>query len=134
MIVADTNLVSYLLIDGEHTEGARAVWGVDADWRLPPLWRAEFLSVLTLSTRVGVLDRAGALLVWRRATALFGSREIDPSGESVLAAALRDGISAYDAQFVALAEHLGVPLVTADKALLRARPDLARSIRAFAAS
>ncbi len=134
MIVADTNLVSYLLIQGEQTEGARRVWQVDPDWRLPPLWRAEFLSVLTLSTRAGVLNGEGALLVWRRATSLFAGTEMDPEGEMVLAVALRDGLSAYDAQFVALAERLGVPLVTADKAILRARPDLARSIQMFAAS
>ena len=134
MIVADTNLISYLLIEGEQTEAARAVWGADPDWRMPPLWRAEFLMVLVLSTRAGVLDRDSALLAWRRATALFGACEIDPEGERVLAVALRDGLSAYDAQFVALAEDLGVYVVTADKGILRARPDLARAMGEFAPS
>ena len=33
---------------------------------------------------------------------------------------LRDGLTAYDATFVALAEALGVPLVTCDARLVRA--------------
>ncbi|MCK6526684.1 type II toxin-antitoxin system VapC family toxin [Myxococcota bacterium] len=131
MIVADTNLVSYLLIEGEQTEGARAVWSMDPDWRLPPLWRAEFLNVLATSARAGVLDREQALLVWGRATALFGGGEVEPEGEAVLEVALRWGLSAYDAQFVCVAERLGVPLVTADKAILRACRDRAHPITSF---
>jgi predicted nucleic acid-binding protein len=33
---------------------------------------------------------------------------------------LRNGLSAYDAAYVVLAEHLGVPLITADRRLARA--------------
>jgi predicted nucleic acid-binding protein len=109
----------------------RAVWAVDPDWRLPPLWRAEFLSVLVTSTRAGVLDHEQALLLWVRATALFGAAEVEPSGEAVLEAALRSGLSADDAQFVSVAERLGVPLVTADRSILRAREDIARSMASF---
>jgi predicted nucleic acid-binding protein len=134
VIVADTSLVSYLLIEGEQTEGARAVWSTDPDWRLPPLWRAEFLNVLVTSARAGVVDREQALLLWMRATALFGLGEVDPTGEDVLDVALQSGLYAYDAQFVSVAERLGVPLVTADKAILRARPDLARSITSYRAA
>lgn len=131
MIVADTNLVAYLLVEGEHTEAARAVWQRDADWRLPPLWRSEFLSVLSTSVRVGVLDETQASSAWRRGTALFAPCEVEPEGEAVLHAAIRDRLSAYDAQFVVVAERLGVPLVTADRAILHARPDLAVAIVRF---
>jgi len=55
VIVSDTNLVAYLLINGDHTATARAVYQRDPDWRLPPLWRAEFLNVLTTTVRKGVL-------------------------------------------------------------------------------
>ena len=44
MIVVDTNLVSYLLIEGKRTVEARQVRQRDPDCVLPPLWRGEFLN------------------------------------------------------------------------------------------
>jgi predicted nucleic acid-binding protein len=125
MIVADTNLVAYLLIEGEKTASARKVWDRDRHWLLPPLWRSEFLNVLTLAVRGSVLTETQALHTWSLATALFARSEREPAGEAVLETALRVGLSAYDAHFVVLAEELGVSLVTSDKGILRACPDLA---------
>jgi predicted nucleic acid-binding protein len=39
--------------------------------------------------------------------------------------------SAYDCEFVALAQHLGVPLVTADKKILREFPAIAKSLHVY---
>ena len=132
MIVADTNLVAYLVIDGERTEAARRVRMRDADWRLPPLWRSEFLSVLATSVRASVLDEEGALRAWEIATTLFGRCEEEPGGAEVLKTALRYSISAYDAQFVRLAERLEVTLVAGDKRLCSACASFAVSIEEFA--
>lgn len=131
MIVADTNLVAYLVIDGELTEAARRVRIRDADWRLPPLWRSEFLSVLATSVRASVLDEEGALRAWEIALDLFGPCEAEPGGTEVLKTALRYQISAYDAQFACLAERLGVNLVSGDKRLCKACPKIAVSIGEF---
>lgn len=132
MIVADTNLIAYLLIEGEHTAVAREVWRRDPHWLAPPLWRSEFLSVLTLSVEAGVLAPRDAHRTWTAACALMGGHEIEPGGTEVLDAALEHPISAYDAHFVVVAEHLGLPLVTSDRRILRARPHLALSPQAFA--
>lgn len=131
MIVADTNLVSYLLIDGQHTRPARRVWAKDARWVLPPLWRSEYLSVLATSVRAGVLDRDQALAAWRAGVRLLGRSEHQPDGEAVLSMALDHGVSAYDAQFLVVARDLGVPLVTADRRLRAAAPGLTRSLTGF---
>ena len=134
MIVADTNLVAYLLIEGEQTSGARRVWTKDPRWVLPPLWRSEFLNVLMLSVLASVLDEDQAILAWRRATGLFSRSEQEPGGEQVLQTALRYGISAYDAHFVVLAEKLNLTLVTADRKLYQACHPLAVSIGHFTES
>ena len=42
MIVADTNLLIHLLVDGPNTRTAMEVREKDPDWRAPFLWRSEF--------------------------------------------------------------------------------------------
>jgi predicted nucleic acid-binding protein len=125
VIVADTNLVAYLLIEGEKTELARSVWGHDAQWMMPALWRSEFLNVLATSTRARVLTSNEAHEIWHLALTLFSSHEVQTAGDAVLDVAAERLISAYDAQFVVAALELEVPLVTSDRRLLDACPDLA---------
>ena len=132
MIVADTNLISYLLIEGDQTELARQVWIRDHEWAMPPIWRSEFLNVLAVSHKVGALDEEQAFLLWRRSNVFLDTTEVEPDGEQVLEIAMNSGISAYDAHFVAVANELGVPLVTADKRLLARCEDVAISITSFA--
>jgi predicted nucleic acid-binding protein len=84
VIVADTNLVAYLLIDGERTDSARAVWARDSRWMLPTLWRSEFLNVLTTAVRANVLTLAQAHDTWHVAQTVFGQSEVEPSGDAVL--------------------------------------------------
>lgn len=131
MIVADTNLVAYLLIEGDKTELARALWNRDSQWMLPTFWRSEFLNVLTTSVRARVLTREQARETWHRALALFGSHEVETSGDEILEIAAERGISAYDAQFVAVAIRLEARLVTSDRRLLSACPDLATAPARF---
>lgn len=133
MIVADTNLVSYLLIASEHTDAARAVWARDPRWVLASLWRSEYLSVLATAVRARVLEHHQARSAWRAGVRLFGRSEREPDGEAVLDAALEFGVSAYDAQFVVVAKELNVPLVTGDRKLREACRPLAVSLAEFAA-
>lgn len=132
MIVAHTNLIGHLLIDGEQTESARRVWTRDPDWAMPPLWRSEFLNVLVVAHRASALNRHQAVEIWRRSELFMNATEFEPDGENVLQIALDRGLSAYDAQFVAVASELGVPLVTADQRVLGQCPDIAVSIHDFA--
>ena len=132
MIVADTNLVSYLLIEGERTLEARRVRQRDPNWVVPPLWRSEFLNVLTTAVRASVLQPRQARDAWRWACELFAHHEHEPSGAEVLEAAIHYGLSAYDAQFIVVAQDLQVPLVTGDRKILRSCGELAISIQDFA--
>ncbi len=51
--------------------------------------------------------------------------------ELVLDVVASSPLTAYDGEFVALANALSVPLVTADKAVLKAFPDRALTMEAF---
>lgn len=131
MIVADTNLISYLLIDGEKTDLARKVWTIDPDWAMPPLWRSEFLSVLVVAVRAGALKEEQAQILLRSSQVFMSAVELEPDGERVFKLAVERNISAYDAQFVAVAEELEAPLVTADKRIIANCPDLSVSLETF---
>ena len=132
MIVADTNLVAYLLIEGDRTAAAQRVRAKDQDWLLPPLWRSEFLNVLAVSTRAGAITRVQAFDAWRVATAYLALAEEEPRGSEVLGLAVDRGLSAYDAQFAVLSQRHGVPLVTGDRRLRAGFPERAVSIEEFA--
>jgi predicted nucleic acid-binding protein len=133
VIVADTNLVAYLLIEGEKTDLARAVWATDSHWMLPTLWRSEFLNVLTTAVRAHVLTLIQAHDTWHVAQTVFGQSEVEPSGDAVLETAAARNLSAYDAQFVVAAADLEVPLVTSDRRLLQACLDIAVTPEKFIA-
>jgi hypothetical protein len=51
VIVADTNLIAYLLIPRPFPAEAERVQAQDPDSRVPWLWRSEFLNVLSLYVR-----------------------------------------------------------------------------------
>lgn len=125
MIVVDTNVIAYLLIEGDRTKRARSLWHDEPDWRVPPLWRHEFLNVLATFAKRGGADLADTTQLWTRAVKTIGSGEIEVDMSAALELAVTTEISAYDAQFITLARRLSVPLVTEDKKLRKTFPDLA---------
>jgi predicted nucleic acid-binding protein len=132
MIVVDTNVIAYLLIQGDRTDAARAAWQRDAEWLAPPLWRAEFLNVLAVSVRSQVLSESDAHRAWSSSLAVMGHREVGVSGSDVLGAAIECGLSAYDAQFVVAARNKGTRLVTGDRHILAACPEFSVGLEDFA--
>lgn len=131
MIVADTNLLAYLLLPGERTKEAEAVWKRDSDWHAPLLWRSELRNVLAVQVRDRGLELDEAMEVAGEAERLMNGREHLVDAGHVLRLAKASGLSAYDCEFVALAEALSVPLVSADRQLVRALPSVATSPEAF---
>ena len=131
MIIADTNLIVYLLVRGQYTEEAEAVYRKDPKWGAPRLWRSEFRNVLVLYLRRKLIGMEEAFETVEQAERLMGEQEFEVESSHVLRLATTSGYSAYDCEFVALAQHLGVPLVTSDSALIaKFRPTVV-SMRAF---
>lgn len=133
MIVVDSNVIAYCWINGPFTTLAQSVRVKDPEWHAPILWRSEMRNILTGYLRDGSLDPVQISHVMDTAeNALSGSEHIVASTR-VLEAVGRSRLSAYDCEFVVLASVLAVPLVTADKAILKAFPELAITMNAFVA-
>jgi predicted nucleic acid-binding protein len=118
VIVADTNLLAYLYLPGEHTERAEQVLRKDVAWAAPVLWRSEFRSVLALCLRRNLLSMEVAVEAFRAAEATVQGREYAVETTRVLTLVRESTCSAYDCEFVGLAQELGVPLVTSDRRIL----------------
>lgn len=132
MIVVDTNVISYLLLPTPMTSAAEALYRSDAEWNAPLLWRSELRNVLALYLRKGLLALDSALALQERAEDLFEGREFQVNSTTVLSLAQSTGCSAYDCEFVALAEDLGTRLYTADRRLLQTFPEIAVALGAAA--
>lgn len=100
----------------------------DPDWAAPRLWRSEFRNVLALYLRKGILSLDDVLSVLDKAERLLASGEYEVPSVLVMQMVGASECSAYDCEFVALAQYLGVPLATQDRLLLRIFPATARTI------
>lgn len=130
MIVVDTNVLAYLWLPGERTAAARDLLEEDDGWVAPRLWRSEMRNILATYVRTGKIALKNALEVAASVEEQMLDSELDVETETVLRLAGRSGCSAYDCEFVALAEALEVSFVTADRRLAAAFPQRARLLGA----
>lgn len=128
MVLVDTNIVAYLLIDGDYTADAQRLKAADPDWRSEAFLMVEFVNILASSTAVGRMSPPLAERLLRQAEVLLSGRMARLPHQDVLTIAHRYKISAYDARFVALAHRLGRRLVTEDAKLRKAAPNLTQSL------
>jgi predicted nucleic acid-binding protein len=121
VVLVDTNVLAYLMLEGDRTSAAQELFERDADWRSEAFIMVEFSNVLTTYVRTKVLSRDQGLKL------LAGAEKLVPVLTSVqnaraLEVATQFRISAYDARFVALAIQMKVKLVTEDAKLRAAVP------------
>jgi predicted nucleic acid-binding protein len=122
VIVVDTNVLAYLLIPGKYTDRAENLLAADADWAAPKLWRSELRNVLSTYVRNKLMLLSDAVALYRRAADIIAGEEYDVAAFDVLRLSQSSGCSAYDCEFVALAEFLDVKFVSADAKLVKAFP------------
>lgn len=131
MIVVDTNIISYLYISSARSQQAEHLLSLDSQWKAPVLWRSEFRSVLSQYLRKNVLGYDEVLLILQQAEKLLTDNEYEISSAHIMQLVNTSQCSAHDCEFVALAQYLDIPLVTADKKLLIEFPDIAKSLDAY---
>jgi predicted nucleic acid-binding protein len=123
----------YLFVRGTRTGEAEAVLAKDSSWAAPLLWRSEFRNALVGLVRRGDLLLDEAVQFVKHAELWMRGREYLADSSRIMEFAAESGCSAYDCEFAATAHDLGIPLVTADRQIVRAFPSLAIHPAEFAA-
>lgn len=133
MIVVDANILAYYFIRGDRTDEAIRLHAADPVWILPALWRHEFLNILATAGKASVPKKL-LLDIWMAATMrlLDCERPVDYAKALMVSIDLK--VSAYDAQYLALAESLEAPCVTEDRKLAKASRGRAVSMAEYLAS
>jgi predicted nucleic acid-binding protein len=125
VIVVDTNIVAHLFIPSDISDAAEKALQKDGDWIVPRLWRSELRNVLATRLRVQKISLEIAIETMAKAEEFLRDHEYETSSATVLTVSHRSGASAYDCEFVVLAQQFGVPLLTTDRKLVRAFPETA---------
>ncbi len=133
MIVVDTNVLARLVLPGVGTALAEAVHRRDPDWVAPPLLYSEIRNVLVTMIRHGELRKEQAIAAATEAVIVMKGDQVPAATPDVLELAMRSGCTAYDCEFVAVAKDLEATLVTSDRHVLAAFPEVAVSPEAFVA-
>ena len=134
MLLVDTNVVAYLLIQGDHTASVQELRRRDPDWRSEAFLLVEFTNVLASSIATKRMTVPVAQDSLAKAVSLFDGKLARIAHASVLSIAARHRVSAYDARFLALADQLGRRLVTEDARLRIAAPELTQTLAEALAS
>lgn len=131
MIVVDTNVLAGHCLPGPLNGRTEVVLQLEPAWAAPILWRSELRNVLCGYLRRGAIDLDQAGEIMNGAGEMLKGGEHAVSDRAVLELVARTKCSAYDCEFVALAEALDVICVTEDKQMLRAFPERCRSLDEF---
>lgn len=131
MIVADANVIACFWIRGPQTEVAKEVFKKDPHWLMPRLWRSELRNILAQYVTARMLSEQGILAIMQSAEHTHALSDRDVDSDSVLRLAVKSGCTAYDSEYVALAEAQNLKLVTEDREVLRKFPGRAISMKNF---
>lgn len=131
MIVVDTNIISYFYLHSAYSPHAEEIFKKEPVWSAPLLWRSEFRNVLSMYVKRKIISLSEALEIFELAENLLKENEYEINSFQVLKLAEASGCSAYDCEFVNLAQDLRVPLVTEDKKILNSFPKSTISMAQF---
>lgn len=134
MIVVDTTVIAPLLLPGVNSAWAQQAYEKDNAWTSSPLWRSEFRNVLAAYQREHALDPQACLEIMDAAEAKLHPRQYNILSATVISLAAQSDCSAYECEYVALAQELNVSLITANERVLAAFPHHTIALERFAKS
>jgi len=126
VIVVDANVLVYLWLRESYADVATRLISDDSHWIAPLLWRSEFRNVVVGALRRKRISRETAVAAIDGAERQMDGNERMVDSHAVLRLAIQSGCTAYDCEYVALAEATGVALITNDNQVLKAFPLIAR--------
>lgn len=112
MTVVDADTLIRLILD--RSDQVRASFLADPDWAAPPLWHSDFRGALARRIEKGTLTLERAVKAYEAACRIIAGNEPEPDARLVLELTMTAGLDGYDAEYVAVARQLGVPLLTAE--------------------
>ncbi|WP_419661798.1 type II toxin-antitoxin system VapC family toxin [Desulfosarcina variabilis] len=131
MIIVDTNIIAYLYLPTDFTPFVEELVAKEPIWGAPYLWRSEFRNVLALYIRKELISFGQAIQIQNEAEILMAENEFKVSSIDILTLVNESSCSAYDCEFVALAQDLKTSLITTDKKILSEFPSIAKSLQLF---
>ncbi len=131
MIVVDTSVMVRLVVGGADGAGATRLYERETEWAAPSILMSELHNVLIGFVRRGTVTSEQAKAMSDDAAVVLGDRIASVSRHQVIEIALECGLTDYDAEFVALARTLGIPLATSDNEILHGASDVAVSLQAL---
>ena len=131
MIAVDTNIISYFYLPSVYSDKVNSLFQYDPDWCAPKFWRSEFRNVLALYLRKGLININDAFDFQEEAEELMDGNEFFVNSRHILTLVNESKCSAYDCEFVALAQQLNVKLVTEDKKIISEFKDIAVNLDTF---
>lgn len=134
MIVVDANVLVSLALPSQLTPLAESLLVHHPVWFAPSLWRSEFRNVLARYLKKSVLTLSQALAIQDMIEEILAENTRDVASTTVLTLAASSGCTAYDCEYVALARHLKMPLVTMDAQVIKAFSDTAKPLTSFVSS
>jgi predicted nucleic acid-binding protein len=126
-VVVDTNVVAYFLLGTKGSvDEARACLDSMSQPIAPAHWEAELTNVVWMAVRSGVLSPEEGPVRLSLARRL-GIESVTTATlcQGALLRSVTSGIAVYDTLFVELAAQSRCPLVTFDKAVIKAFPEIA---------
>lgn len=131
MIVVDTNVIVHFWMGGEYYREANNLYESDNSWIVPVLWRSEFRNVVAFYLRRNLLTLSDALRIMNHSLLMFKGKEHSINSQEILIKISTSKLSAYDLEYVVLAEKMNVLLVTLDTKILNEFPQIAISLKNY---